>query len=66
VDRRIGLLLPCNVVVRAEGDARILETLDPQVMVGFTGRAKVAPVAEEAGIAAGRGAGGTGWWPVGE
>ena len=48
VDRRIGLLLPCNVVVRAEGDATIVEALDPQVMVGFTGRPELGPVADEA------------------
>ena len=48
VDRRIGLLLPCNVVVRAEGDATVVEALDPQIMVGLTGRAGLAPVADEA------------------
>jgi uncharacterized protein (DUF302 family) len=49
VDRRIGLLLPCNVVVRADDDATIVETLDPQIMVGLTGRPELAPVADEAG-----------------
>src|SRR6266568_502931 len=49
VDRRIGLLLPCNVVVRADDDTTIVETLDPQIMVGLTGRPELAPVADEAG-----------------
>lgn len=48
VDRRIGLLLPCNVVVRAEGDVIVVEALDPQIMVGLTGQAALAPVADEA------------------
>jgi uncharacterized protein (DUF302 family) len=47
-DRRIGLLLPCNVVVRAEGDHTVVEALDPQVMVGVTGKAELKPVADEA------------------
>jgi uncharacterized protein (DUF302 family) len=48
VDRRIGLLLPCNVVVRADGDQTVVEALDPQVMVGVSGQAALEPVAEEA------------------
>lgn len=48
VDRRIGLLLPCNVVVRTEGGRTVVEAADPQLLVGFTGRPELAPVAEEA------------------
>ncbi|HZD73595.1 MAG TPA: DUF302 domain-containing protein [Actinomycetota bacterium] len=48
VDRRIGLLLPCNVVVRADGDQSVVEALDPQVMVGVSGQPALEPVAEEA------------------
>jgi uncharacterized protein (DUF302 family) len=48
VDRRIGLLLPCNVVVRADGDDTVVEALDPQVMVGVSGQAALEPVAAEA------------------
>src|ERR1700736_53270 len=37
VDRQIGLLLPCNVVVRADPDAGqntvIVDALNPQIMV---------------------------------
>jgi uncharacterized protein (DUF302 family) len=47
-DRRIGLLLPCNVVVRAEGEQTVVEALDPQLMLGVTGQAELKPVAEEA------------------
>ncbi|MFG2916991.1 DUF302 domain-containing protein [Kitasatospora sp. NPDC048298] len=36
-DRRIGLLLPCNVVVRADGDATVVEAVDPQTIVTLAG-----------------------------
>jgi len=42
IDRQIGQLLPCNVVVRsdpAEGDAVLVEAMDPQLMVKVTGEA---------------------------
>lgn len=45
----IGLLLPCNVVVRAAGaDRTAVEALDPQIMVGVTGNAALRPVADAA------------------
>ena len=47
IDRSIGLLLPCNVVVRAASDGTVVEALDPQVMVTMTGRADLKPVADE-------------------
>ena len=47
-DRSIGLLLPCNVVVRAAGAGSIVEALDPQIMATLTGRAELKPVADEA------------------
>ncbi|HSH44741.1 MAG TPA: DUF302 domain-containing protein [Longimicrobiales bacterium] len=30
----IGLLLPCNVVVRADGDGTVIEALDPVIQLG--------------------------------
>ena len=48
-DRDIGLLLPCNVVVRADGrDATLVQALDPQVMVQVSGRPELKEVADEA------------------
>ena len=47
-DRRIGLLLPCNVVVRAEAGRTVIEALDPQAMVAVAGEASLQPVADEA------------------
>ncbi len=46
-DRSIGLLLPCNVVVRAAGDGTIVEALDPQVMITLTGRPELKPIADQ-------------------
>lgn len=48
VDRSIGLLLPCTVVVRGGEDATIVEALDPQVMVSLPGRAELQHVADAA------------------
>jgi uncharacterized protein (DUF302 family) len=47
-DRKIGLLLPCNVVVRTAGGQTIIEALNPQVMVQVAGQAALEPVADEA------------------
>lgn len=45
----IGLLLPCNVVVRAGEDGlTLVEAMDPGVMVAATGDPGLAPVAEQA------------------
>ncbi|RVU27667.1 DUF302 domain-containing protein [Streptomyces antnestii] len=48
IDRSIGLLLPCNVVVRADGDRVVVQAVDPGTMVTLTGLDAMAPVAEEA------------------
>ncbi|TMR41027.1 DUF302 domain-containing protein [Actinomadura geliboluensis] len=47
-DRRIGLLLPCNVVVRSEDGDTLVEALDPQVMVTVSEEPGLEPVAEAA------------------
>ena len=45
----IGLLLPCNVVVRSvEGDRTRVETIDPAIMVSVTGNPGLQAVATEA------------------
>ena len=48
VDSSIGLLLPCNVVVRSEAGQTVVEALDPQTMVAITGQPALQPVADEA------------------
>ena len=48
IERDIGLLLPCNVVVRRDGDRTLVQALDPQVMVSLPGRPELQGVADEA------------------
>lgn len=45
----IGLLLPCNVVVRGESGADhvVVEALDPVVQLGIAGNPELQPLAEE-------------------
>ena len=47
-DRKIGMLLPCNVVVRTAGGQTIIEALNPQIMAEVTGEPLLKPVADEA------------------
>jgi uncharacterized protein (DUF302 family) len=49
IDRNIGLLLPCTVVVRATDDGTLVEALDPQTMVSVPGDERLRPIADEAG-----------------
>lgn len=44
----IGLLLPCNVVVRAEGKRTRVDVADPQAMLGIVGNSELDAVAAEA------------------
>ncbi len=53
VDRKLGLLLPCNVVVRTDpgspGEAVLVEAMDPQVMVQVAGQpGALQAIADEA------------------
>ncbi|HPY26398.1 MAG TPA: DUF302 domain-containing protein, partial [Mycobacterium sp.] len=50
LDRQIGLLLPCNVVVRTDPDdaTRVLvEAMNPQLLVQVTGNPALQDVADE-------------------
>lgn len=44
----IGALLPCNVVVRAEGTDTVVSFMDPQAMVQLSANPEVQAVAHEA------------------
>jgi uncharacterized protein (DUF302 family) len=49
VDPSLGLLLPCNVVVRTVDETHTLvEAMDPGVMVSATGNTALEPVAVQA------------------
>jgi uncharacterized protein (DUF302 family) len=52
VDRQIGQLLPCNVVMRADpdgqGDAVLVEAMDPQLMIKVADQPTPRAVADEA------------------
>ena len=49
VDRGIGVLLPCNVVVSArEGGGSTVAILDPQIMASVTELPDLQPLADEA------------------
>jgi uncharacterized protein (DUF302 family) len=44
----IGVLLPCNVVVRQVDDRVFVDAMDPGLMASMTGRPELEPVAAEA------------------
>lgn len=48
VDRSIGLLLPCNVVVRASAGGTVVEALDPSIMVSLSSRPELQHIADDA------------------
>ena len=51
VDRQIGLLLPCNVVVRTDPDDPekvVVDAMNPQMMVQVTDQPGLAEVADDA------------------
>jgi uncharacterized protein (DUF302 family) len=48
-EREIGLLLPCNVVVRSLGERQTsISVMDPEAALGIAGLDAIAPVAAEA------------------
>lgn len=52
VNRQIGLLLPCNVVVRSDPDdpeTTVVEAMNPQLLADVTEEPRLRPIAEEVG-----------------
>lgn len=49
IDPSIGLLLPCNVVVRRTDSGVVVEAIDPVMMVTLSGNALLQAIADEAG-----------------
>lgn len=48
VEPAIGALLPCNVVLREDGDGMVVEMIDPRAMVGMIDDPVVREAAEDA------------------
>ena len=46
----LGLLLPCNVIIRATEAGTVVEAIDPMTMVQFTGNPQLQSVADEAAV----------------
>ena len=46
-EKNIGLLLPCNCIVRREGEKTVLGALEPHALMGLTGRTDLAPLADQ-------------------
>jgi uncharacterized protein (DUF302 family) len=47
-DPRMAALLPCNVVVRAEGPATVVEALAPRIMATMSDAAELEEIASDA------------------
>lgn len=47
-DPDVGVLLPCNVVIRHRADTTVVQALDPQLLAGVSENAEVAAVAADA------------------
>jgi uncharacterized protein (DUF302 family) len=47
-DPSVGALLPCNVVLREDGDLTIVEAMDPMAALGLVDDPGIRPVAAEA------------------
>ena len=47
-EAQIGVLLPCNVVVRQDGDDVVVEAMDPGLMATIVGTDAIRPIADEA------------------
>lgn len=48
IDASIGTLLPCNVVLRAEGDTTVIEAIDPVAAMQIAASPRLREVAIEA------------------
>ena len=47
-ESEIGLLLPCNVTVRQDGQQVKVAVIDPERLMDFVGNPELRPIAEEA------------------
>jgi uncharacterized protein (DUF302 family) len=47
-DPSVGALLPCNVVLRQEGDSTVVEVMDPRAVLNLSPVPELAPLVHEA------------------
>lgn len=47
-DLSVGLLLPCNVIVYADGDGSVISVFDPEAGMALAGSAGLEGIAQEA------------------
>ncbi|MDA8301214.1 MAG: DUF302 domain-containing protein [Actinomycetota bacterium] len=48
LEPQVGVLLPCNVVVREAEDGVVVEAMDPGVIATLVGQPELEPIADEA------------------
>ena len=48
IEPDLGVLLPCNVVVRREGDRTIIAAMEPLAAMALAGNPELEPIATEA------------------
>ena len=48
LEPQVGVLLPCNVVVREAEDGVVVEAMDPGVIATLVGRPELKPISDEA------------------
>ncbi|MBB1482792.1 DUF302 domain-containing protein [Tessaracoccus sp. MC1865] len=47
IEPSLGVLLPCNVVVRHTAGVTVVEAIDPETMVAITDNSEMKPLADE-------------------
>lgn len=47
VEDSVGLLLPCNVIIRQTDEGTVVEAIDPMTMVSLSGNPALQPVVDE-------------------
>jgi len=46
----VGLLLPCNVIIRQTDQGTVVEAIDPMTMVSISGNPALQPVVDEVAV----------------
>jgi len=46
----VGLLLPCNVIIRQNDQSTVVEAIDPMTMVSISGNPALQPIVDEVAV----------------